>query len=200
MKKMMWLGVLLMGAATMAHGQESRQDASVSVIGVTGFNVNGLLVHPMHQTNTLGVLGSYRYDLTPRSQLELNYNFSQHSFLYNTVTVNSGEVHAKQQELSGAYVYTRSYRNWNPFVEAGIGVNIYTPILDTGTHQLGAKQNSNIGAIFGAGVAYELSPSWDIRAEYRGMVLKTPDFGQSYFKTNRYFVTETPSIGLAYHF
>jgi outer membrane immunogenic protein len=200
MKKMMWLGVLMVGAATMAHAQESRQDASVSVIGVTGFDVNGLLVHPMHQTNTLGVLGSYRYDLTPRSQLELNYNFSQHSFLYNNVEVNNGEVHAKQQEISGAYVYTRSYRNWNPFVEIGVGAILYTPILDTGTHQLGAKQNTNIGGLFGAGVAYELSPSFDIRAEYRGFILKTPDFGHSYFTTNKYFVTETPSIGIAYHF
>ena len=200
MKKMMLLGVLLVGAAVVGQAQESRQDASVSLIGENAYDVNGLLVHPMHTTNTGGLLASYRYDLTPRSQLELNYTFAQDTIKYNTVTVTNGQVKTKQQELSGAYVYTRTYHNFNPFAEAGIGVMIFTPILNTGTTQLNLKQNSNIGALFGAGLAYEISPSFDIRVEYRGFLLKTPDFGYSEFKTNRYYVTQSPSIGVAYHF
>ena len=200
MKKMMLLGVLLVGAAAVGSAQESRQEFSASFFGEKAFDVNGLLVHPMHSTETGGVLGSYRYDLTPRSQLELNYGFSQYTIHYNNVTLPQGQVHTKQQELSGAYVYTRTYHNFNPFVEAGIGVNIFTPILDNGTTVKDTKQNSNIGALFGAGVAYEISPSFDIRAEYRGFALKSPDFGESLFKTNRYYVIQTPSIGIAYHF
>ena len=46
------------------------------------------------------------------------------------------------------------------------------------------------------------SPSFDIRAEYRGFVVKSPDFSLSgnNFKTNVYEVYSSPSIGVAYHF
>jgi outer membrane immunogenic protein len=200
MKKMMLLGALLVCAAGAGYAQESRQDASVSFIGVYAPNVNGLSVEPMHTTSTGGVLVSYRYDLTPRSQLEINYNWAQNSIRYNSASFPNGEVHARQQEISGAYVYTRSYHNYNPFAEIGVGGYIFTPILDNGTHQLSAKQNTNIGGLFGAGMAYEISPSFDVRVGYRGFLMKTPDFGNDGFKTNRYYVLMTPSLGVAYHF
>jgi opacity protein-like surface antigen len=200
MKKMMLLGAMLVCAAGVGYAQESRQDASVSFIGVYAPDINGLSVHAMHTTSTGGILASYRYDLTPRSQLELNYSWAQNSIRYSSNSFPQGEVHVRQQEITGAYVYTRSYHNWNPFVEAGVGGYLFTPILDFGTHQLSVKQNTNIGGLFGAGVAYELSPSFDIRVQYRGFVMKTPDLGQDGFKTNRYYVLMTPSLGVAYHF
>ena len=101
----------------------------------------------------------------------------------------------------GAYVYNfRNFRNFNPFLEGGVGGLIFTPIRDFETTNLDTKQNTNIGALFGGGVAYELSPSWDIRVEYRGFVVKAPDFGISNFKTNRWEVISLPAVGMAYHF
>lgn len=201
MKKMMLLGALLAGIATVGHAQESRQDASVSAYGLFGPDVHGL--GTVLRTNPwFGFLGSYRYDLTPRSQLELNYSFTQNSDDIFPATYGGHQfsVHTRQEEISGAYVYTRSYKNYNPFVEAGVGGMIFTPIRDYQTSQLDTKQNTNIGALFGAGIAYEISPSFDIRAEYRGFLVKTPDFGNTAYKTNRYEVLTLPSIGVAYHF
>jgi opacity protein-like surface antigen len=203
MKKMMWLGVLLVGAIGMASAQESRMDASANFIGTYSPAVYGLGVEPMTSTHTGGFLGSFRYLLTPRSGLELNYSWAQYSVKYNLATAlipNSSEVHARQQEISGAYVYSRSYRNYNPFVEAGVGGMIFTPILDNGTKVLDTKQNTNVGGLFGAGLAYEISPSFDVRVEYRGFVCKAPDFGIAGFKSNRYYLIQTPSLGVAYHF
>ena len=199
MKKMMLLGALLLGFVAAGHAQESRQDASISFIGVTAPDVNGLGVFPMHLTNTGGALASYRYMLTPRSALELNYSFAQNTIYYNNVSFG-GHVHSRQQEITGAYVYSRTYGRYNPFLQAGIGGMIFTPIKDNGTSDLDTRQNTNIGALFGGGVAYEISPSFDIRIEYRGFVTKAPDFGVSSFKTNRYYVLSTPAIGIAYHF
>ena len=83
-----------------------------------------------------------------------------------------------------------------------MGGLIFTPIRDSGTNLFDTKQNTNVGALFGGGVAYELSPSWDIRAEYRGFLVKTPNFSMpgNIFNTNRYEIISTPSIGVAYHF
>jgi len=203
MKKTILLGALMtLCIAAVGHAQESRQDASVSVFGVFAPQVYGLNIHPMTTTSTGGFLASYRYLLTPRSAVELNYSFYQNSMKYNPIAQPNSRVHSRGQELTGAYVYQRTYKRYNPFVEAGVGVEIFTPILDSGTTQKGLKQDLQIGGLVGGGLAYELSPSWDIRAEYRAFIMKTPTFGATdgLFTTNRYYILMTPSIGVAYHF
>ena len=77
---------------------------------------------------------------------------------------------------------------------------IFTPIHDYGTQALDTKSNKRLGGMFGGGLAYELSPSFDIRLEYRGFVVKSPDYGVADFKTNRYEVFSMPAVGMAYHF
>ena len=201
MKKMMLFGALALATAVAGHAQESRQEVSVSGFVPISPTVQGSGV-TASQTLTTGFLGSYRYDLTPRSQLELNYSFAQNSFRYSSNPVPVGRIHARQQEISGAYVYTRNYGNFNPFLEVGVGGLIYTPIRDNGNGNLDARQNTAIGGLFGGGVAYEISPSFDIRLGYRAFLAKYPDFGlgNSGYKTNRYFVTSEPTLGVAYHF
>jgi outer membrane immunogenic protein len=199
MKKMMLLGALLLCVAGIGRAQESRQDVSASVYGIVGPEVHGLGVK-MTTDQWFGFLGSYRYSVTPRSSLELNYSFLQNGIKFTPPGRAEVNVHSRIQEISGAYVYSRNYKNFNPFVEAGVGALIFTPVRDFETSQLDTRQNTNIGGLFGAGVAYELSPSFDIRAEYRGFVAKAPDFGKSDYKTNRYQVLSMPAIGVAYHF
>jgi outer membrane immunogenic protein len=201
MKKMMLLGALLVCAAAVGNAQESRQDVSASAIGVFGPTVNGI----GDKANTLGAvgfLGSYRYSVTPRSGLEANYSYIQSSMKFLPPGRALVYVHMRMQEASFAYTYSRNYHNFNPFVEIGAGAIIFTPITDYATSQLGQKQNTSIGMLSGVGLAYEISPSFDIRAEYRGFLLKTPDFGNvdSCCKTNRYEWLSLPSVGVAYHF
>lgn len=201
MKKTILLLGALMLSAMAGYAQESRQDVSISGSGLFAPVITGNSVHKS-TTTTLGLLASYRYMLTPRSALELNYGYGQNTQKYTVYGKAQGGIHTLQQEFSGAYVFNLNYRNFNPFAEAGVGAVIFHPLLDAGTQQFDAKQNTNIGGLFGAGVAYEISPSFDIRAEYRGFVLKTPDFSLpgDIFKTNRYEVISSPSIGIAYHF
>jgi opacity protein-like surface antigen len=197
MKKMMLLGALMLSAVA-GHAQESRQDASVSAFGLFAPNITGNAVH-QDTTAAVGFLASYRYMLTPRSALELNYSFAQNHQHYVTSFL-TGTIHQRQQEVSGAYVFNMNFRNLNPFLEAGVGALIFTPIRDFETTTFDTKQNTNIGGLFGGGIAYELSPSWDIRAQYRGWVVKAPNFNVDNFKTNRYEVISMPAIGVAYHF
>jgi outer membrane immunogenic protein len=200
MKKMMLLGVLLMLAAR-GYAQESRQDVSFSGTGFFGPQVNGNGAQ-LNTNGSLGLLTSYRYMLTPHSALELNYSFTQNQHIYR-VSFNGPEgqrIHAREQEITGAYVYSMTFKRFNPFAEIGVGGLIFSPIRDYSTQTLDTKQNTNIGGLFGAGLAYELSPSWDIRLEYRGFITKAPDFGVQNFKTNRYEVFSIPAVGVAYHF
>lgn len=205
-RKSLWL-VLVPALALSALAQESRQDISVSGSGVIGVSVPGL---PAVTSNiALGGLVSYRYMVTPRSGLELNYQYSQTQFQYtgfyncqnpNGTTCPSLFVHARQQEISGAYVYNLSFRNWNPFAEVGAGGYIFTPIQDAKTSVFDVAQNTNIGAFYGVGAAYQISPSFDIRAEYRGLIIKVPSFSIPGARTGVYQNINDPVIGIAYHF
>ena len=200
MKKMMWICAMVAGSLA-AHAQESRQDVSLSALANIPPQVNGQ-GSQLNADIALGALASYRFMLTPRSALEANYTFSQYqSNLINT-SAKHYSVHTRQQEFSVGYVYSRNYRNYNPFVEAGIGAMQFAPIRDFNTDSLDAKSQISLGGFFGAGVAYEISPSYDIRIGYRGFLAKAPDFklDNLNFKTGRYEVVSMPTVGIAYHF
>jgi opacity protein-like surface antigen len=199
MKKTMLLGVLMLSAAA-GYAQESRQDVSFSGTGIFGPTVHGAADVHQKMTGALGLLLSYRYMVTPRSALELNYSFAQDSQKYVTSFEPYARIHSRMQEVTGAYVFSETFKRYNPFVEVGGGVLIFTPVLDQGTNLLGTKSTKGITGLFGGGLAYELSPSFDIRAEYRGYLVKTPSFGETNFQTNRYEIISMPTLGVAYHF
>jgi outer membrane immunogenic protein len=203
MKKTMLLGVLMLSAAA-GYAQESRQDVSFSGTGIFAPTIHGANTVVQSSTGALGLLMSYRFMVTPRSALELNYSFAQNNQKYDVGNFYNYRIHARQQEFTAAYVYSRNYKRFNPFVEAGGGLIYFTPILDASTQRLDTKITKGIAGLFGGGLAYELSPSFDIRAEYRGFVVKTPDFGETSpslnLNTSRYEVITMPTIGVAYHF
>ena len=201
MKKSKLLFLLLPMMATASYAQESRQDVSVSGSSLIAPYVHG---QGTNQTATLGVGGliSYRYLLTPRSGLEGNYGYAQATQKYS-VPFQSVRVHTREQEFSAAYVYNFTYRNFNPFVEVGVGGFIFSPIDDVKTQSLNVKKATNIGLIYGAGIAYEISPSFDIRVEYRAQVQKTPTLvttANPTFSTGQYYNVSDPVVGIAYHF
>ncbi len=176
-------------------------DASVSGAGFFPRDVNA---NTVHETTTVGIglLGSYRYMLTPHTALEANYGFDRDIFKYNS-NVNTTRVHTQVQEFSTEFVYSAfSYHNFYPFAEGGIGGYLFGIINDQKTNYSPLKSNTAIGVPYGAGVAYELSPSFDIRVEYRGIVVKAPDFSapSAFTHTGRYTNISNPVVGLAYHF
>ena len=199
MKKTMLLGALLLSAAA-GYAQESRQDVSISASGNFSPEIHGATGTFITTNDTLGALVSYRYLLTPRSGIEANYGYTQNTPIYTIPGTIVNQIHTRQQEFSAAYVYTQTYKRYNPFIEGGVGSMFFSPIRDFQTQNIDVKRTTVLGGVFGAGVAYELSPSFDIRAEYRGFVGKTPNLGYEPFTTNRYRVLSMPTIGIAYHF
>jgi outer membrane immunogenic protein len=198
MKKSLLLLLLLPMMAVAGFAQESRQDISASGSALIPPFTAGNAVQ-LHATVGYGGLISYRYLLTPRSGLELNYQYAQNVQHYINPT-NNVLVHARFQEISGAYVYNFTFKNFNPFLEGGVGGYIFGAIDDQKTTLQGLSRSTNVGALYGAGFAYELSPSFDIRVEYRGIVVKAPSFNSPNLRTDRYYNINDPVIGVAYHF
>jgi len=200
MKKIAIIAFLLAASAVTVRAQESRQDVSLSFTGLIEPYVYSQTNVYVHSTPSYGVLASYRFMLTPSSAIEANYGITyQNSITYHT-NPNVYKILTRTQEISGAYVHSFTFKKYNPFLEAGPGALIFMPIRNSGTTTLDAKRQTSIGFLYGAGVAYEISPSFDIRAEYRGFVLKVPNFGDSVLTTNKWRNLYNPTLGVAYHF
>lgn len=200
MKKIVFLSILLAAGAVAVRAQESRQDISLSGTAlIEPFKASSTTVQ-VNSTPAYGALLSYRFMLTPTSALEANYGITYENSIGFYVNPNHYKVLTRTQELSAAFVKSFVYRNFNPFVEAGPGGFIFLPIRNSGTTTLDVKQQVSVGGVYGAGLAYEISPSFDIRVEYRGWVTKVPTFGDSQFTTNRWYNISNPVVGVAYHF
>ena len=197
MKKLVFfLGLLPLLAAT--GFAQSRQDISMSFVGTLQPVITG---NDVTQSSTIGIgdLIEYRFMLNPSNALEANYEYSQFTQKYATSFANA-RIHSRYQEVSFEYVHNFAFKKFNPFVAGGVGLFLYNPIDDTHTTTIAATKGSNVGELFGGGIAYELSPSWDLRVEYRGTIVKDYDFGMKIYSTNRYYVINQPAIGFAYHF
>jgi hypothetical protein len=200
MKKIAIIAFLLAVCVATGRAQESRQDISISGTGLIEPFIASSTDVQVSANRAFGALLSYRFMLTPSSALEANYGMTYDNKIHFYTNPNNYQVLTRTQEISAAYVRTFNYRKFNPFLEAGAAAFIFLPIRNSGTTSLDVKQQTNIGAIYGAGVAYEISPSFDIRAEFRGNVTKVPTFGYAQFNTNKYYNIYNPVLGVAYHF
>src|SRR5579863_6618521 len=200
MKKIALIAFLLTVCVAAGRAQESRQDISLSgSVLIEPFVASSTTVQ-VHSNAAWGGLVSYRFMLTPNSAVEANYGITYENKINYYVNPNHYQVNTRTQELSAAYVRSFTYKKFNPFLEAGPGAYIFLPIRNSGTTNIDVKQQTSIGGLYGGGIAYEISPSFDIRAEYRGFVTKVPTFGDSQFNTNRWYNIYNPVLGVAYHF
>jgi opacity protein-like surface antigen len=200
MKKIAIIAFLLAVCVAAGRAQESRQDISLSGNGYIEPFIASSTDVQVSANRAFGALLSYRFMLTPSSAIEANYGITYQNTIHFKANPNDYRVLTRTQEISGAYVRTFNFRKFNPFVEAGPGALIFLPIRNSGTTSLDPKQATAIGGLYGAGVAYEISPSFDIRAEYRGFVTKVPTFGVTSWATNKWYNIYEPTIGVAYHF
>ncbi len=200
MKKTVFIVCLLVACAAAGRAQESRQDISLSGTGIIEPFIASSTDVQVDSSAGYGALASYRFMLTPTSALEANYGITYQNKIHYFENPYNYHILLRTQEISGAYVRSFVFKNWNPFVEAGPAGIIYLPIRNSGTSILDASQQTQVGALYGAGFAYEISPSFDIRAEYRGLVTKVPTFGFSQLATNKWWNIFQPAVGVAYHF
>ncbi len=200
----LFLASLPLAAATVAQAQESRQDASVSYSALFSPEVVGNGVHQTATVGDLGLLASYRYLLTPRGAVEANYGYDRFISKFQAAAGVNYRAHTQLQEFSAEYVYSPlSYHNFFPFLEGGVGGYFFGIVNDNKTTEnFPFKSTTAIGIPYGGGVAYELSPSFDIRVAYRGVVVKAPSYGSpgNITNTGRYENLNNPVIGVAYHF
>jgi len=204
MKKIALIAFLLAVCVAAGRAQESRQDISLSGSGLIEPFVSSSTNVYVGANRAFGALLSYRFMLTPSNAMEANYGITyQNKIHFKSNSVYNTNVLTRTQEISGAFVHTFNYKRFNPFVEAGPAGIVFMPIRNSGTNgefALDVKRQTSFGGLYGGGIAYEISPSFDIRAEYRGLIVKAPTFGVESLITRKWYNIYDPTVGVAYHF
>jgi|SRR5215469_1162330 len=94
----------------------------------------------------------------------------------------------------------RSHSRMNPYLLVGGGALRFAP-TNNQFNTISDAQGQTKGAfVYGAGVNYGIYKGLSLRAEYRGLVYSTPDFGFGALTTNSVTHTAMPSVGLGFRF
>jgi len=115
-----------------------------------------------------------------------------------TGSFSAGALDTHMYELTIAYAfYGPRSKRFRTFGQLGGGGLFFEPIDASFAHE-----ETRPAMVFGAGAEYDVSRHFSVRAEYRGLFYKMPDFGidNGFPKQRLFSVTNTPAISLVYRF
>lgn len=189
--------------------QLSRIDLGVTGVGVFNRSSNGVAtVNGRPNTavnlspgNTAGAVVTIRYIVSPFLGFEGNYGYARYTDTFTPfgAQANAG-VQQNASEYSLGYVaHTRKqYFGVNPFASAGMGSIVFRPTPGGGEtlpEQARAAYYFSVGA-----ETTVLSPHFGIRAQYRQVFFKAPDFETNYLTIQKQTTTFEPGIGFFLRF
>lgn len=155
-----------------------------------------------------GVLATFHQQFKPWLGYNVNAGFSRFTENYSSgtsftstappffaSTLSQTSIGTNMFELSAAYVVEGPRtKRFSTFVQTG---GALLPFLPTANPSTGSLQ-FRPALLFGTGANYKLSEHVGVRAEYRGLFYKNPDFKTA---ANKLFtVTNEPTVSLFYTF
>jgi hypothetical protein len=169
-------------------------------------------------TNAGGGSAGYRFYLNESSALEGRYGFSRNSQKY-TIDGAVSSIPVYLSEISGSYVYNfLRPRRLHLFAEGGGGLVLFSPTnygggtdgYSGGTNAYGGGTNSGSSSslgrqakgmfLYGVGADVPASSHVSVRAEFRSLGYKAPDFGLAPLHTDAFSFVYEPSVGVAFRF
>lgn len=195
------LGSAFFLLALAATAQENRSEISLQGTGFFTRDSSGNgTAYSTSQTG--GLLATYRYHLNRWISAEGAYGYDVNSQKY-LVSSSGFRIQSGIHQMTGGLVFklpTRASSRLNPYVLAGGGALFFDPTGSFSNTVSGAQSQAKGVFVYGAGINYAVSKRLSLRAEYRGLVYETPDFGLTGFTTNSVTHTAQPSVGLAFRF
>jgi hypothetical protein len=192
----------------------NRAEVFVTAFGLFTRQANGNAI-AQDGTNSGGGSAGYRFHLNRSSALEGRYGFSRNSQKYTIDGVVSS-IPVYLSEISGSYVYNfLKPRRLHLFVEGGGGLVLFSPTNYGGgtSGTIGYSgyngyngSSSSLGRqtkgmfLYGVGADVPASSHVSVRAEFRSLGYKAPDFGLPPLHTDAFSFVYEPSVGVAFRF
>jgi len=182
-----------------AFAQEFRSE--ISTLG-TGFftkdsSNNGFT---RSATETGGFLVGYRYHINKWLAVEQNYGFDRNTQRFSTGGSSrvQSDIHTTTADL--VVNVPVKFFGLRPYVLGGSGALIFHPTGNASAAVSGADTQAKGVILYGGGADFGLTRHFALRAEYRGYIYKTPDFGLRSLSSDGWTHTAQPSAGLVYSF
>jgi len=192
---------LLMAAAltvpVMAQEEAGRMDFGISAIGgfPSGSSGNGV---SQSGTSSGGVLATYRFFFTSHHGVEADYGYTRDTQQFNAPSGLAG-VETDMHEFSASYVYRFTLGRVKPFATAGVGGVVFDPLIGSGALVSQPGTQSRAAFVYSAGADITITSHLSLRAQYRGLVYKAPDFASGVGADSAMNFSE-PAAGLVWRF
>lgn len=150
-------------------------------------------------TKSGGLLVGYSYQFNRWFGAEGNYGYSRNT--QNFITLGgASSLQADFHEVTGALVahLPVKVRSVRPYVLGGGGALVFDP-----TEKFivsGADRQTRGAFVYGGGANFDLTKKFGVRAEYRGLVYKVPDFGIDRLNLDKFTHLAQPSVGFFVRF
>jgi len=180
---------------------------------------NGVSINEMTQgpSQSAGALATFHQSFKPWLGYNVNFGYSRfsenysagESFVPNGTTTPTlskfaqGSIRTNMYELTIASVIEGPRtKRFSTFAQFGGGGLFFLPTANTS----GAKDQTRPAMLFGVGMNYQISRHLEMRAEYRGLFYKSPDFnlppydGFDFPMSRLFTVTSEPAVSIVYRF
>jgi outer membrane immunogenic protein len=182
-------------AALPAYSQEGLK-SEITAQGMGSF-VKETTDSGVKQTTTKagGFLVGYRYYFTKHLGAEINYGYTLNTQKYAFTTGVTG-VKSYSHETTGALVYRVPFKRFSIFGLAGAGAIVFNP-----KDMHGVDYQARAAFVYGGGADYNLTHRLFLRAEYRGLIYKSPTYDIAALAgSDRTTHRAEPSMGLGFRF
>ncbi|HEY2383070.1 MAG TPA: outer membrane beta-barrel protein [Terriglobia bacterium] len=149
-------------------------------------------------TNSGGLLVGYSYQFSHWAGVEGNYGYSRNTQDY-VGTFGESSVRTNTHEVIGSFVVHIPIHaaHFRPYALAGGGALIFDPVDSFGN---GIDRQSRGTFVYGGGVNFDVTHNFGVRAEYRGLIYKAPDFNVTALNLDKVTHLAQPSIGFYFRF
>jgi outer membrane immunogenic protein len=198
------IGTMILGLTLLftvsATAEDIRSDVSVEGTGFFTKESNNRGIS-QRATDAGGFLVGYRYHFNDWIAAEANYGYSRNtqSFLSSS---GLSRIQSNIHEATAAFVVTPPAmgEKLKPFLLAGSGALVFDPTDSARALVPSAQRQPKAAFLYGGGVDYNLTHHLGLRAEYRGLVYKTPDFNIPALNADRVTHVAQPSAGIVIRF
>lgn len=201
-KAVVLAGTILFFLRLAVSAQESRQEVSVQGTGFFTSSASGNGTS-YDATQTGGFLGTYRYHINRWISAEGAYGYNGDTQKYLLLSSSAFRIQSGIHQFTGSFVVnlpSSPKSRFNPYFLMGGGALLFEPTGDQLNSLSGAQSQRKGAFVYGAGLNYAIHKGISLRAEYRGLLYQTPDFGFGALATNALTHTAIPSVGLSFRF
>ncbi len=193
------LAVLALSAVPTVATAQVEQPSQITFQGTALISKDSSTSSTSHgASQSGGFLVGYSYQFSRWAGVEGNYGFSRNTQNY-AGGFGSSSIRSDIHQATGAFVFHAPLRasNVRPYALGGGGALVFDP---TGTASSGFARQTKGTFVYGGGLDVDVARNIGVRAEYRGLLFKTPDFSDPNLNLDKFSHIAQPSVGFFVRF